>query len=102
MEKDNDLNNQPQENELNKKKPIRGIGSVGINLLVLFFYTVLFKLFSGNADIIFDAFVIGFYVIFCLLMALLSRASWYWLLSAVLVLVIGFSTCTMFGNSLSI
>ncbi|MDB4918624.1 hypothetical protein [Mucilaginibacter sp.] len=79
-------------------KPIGGITIVGINLLVLVFYTLLLKLTTRDASFILDAFILLVHVIYCLGMAL-GKRSWMWLLSAVLVLAIGFSTCVLIGGS---
>jgi len=67
---------------------------VGINLGILVVYTV-FSRFTGEGGIIIDAFFIFFHVIICIILAIAAR-KWSWLLSGVLVLVIGFSTCTSF------
>ncbi|MBD1366397.1 hypothetical protein IDJ77_21470 [Mucilaginibacter sp. ZT4R22] len=64
---------------------------VGINLAVLAVYTLLSALSPGG--IIFDAFAIVVHVIVCIILTLTGPKRMQWLLSGVLVLVIGFSTC---------
>jgi hypothetical protein len=73
-------------------KPMGGMLVVGINLLVLVFYTLLLKLTTGNFSAITDAFILFLHVLFCIGMAI-GRSSWVWLLGGVLVLIVGFSTC---------
>jgi hypothetical protein len=69
---------------------------VGINLAVLAGYTLISALFPGG--IIFDAFAIVFHVIACLFVTMTGPKRLQWLLSGVLVLVIGFSTCVGIGQ----
>ena len=96
---------EPEENKQKEEKtplikgskPLGGMTIVGINLLVLVFYTLFLKLTTSDASFILDAFVLFIHVIFCLGMAL-GKRSWMWLLSAVLVLAIGFSTCVLIGG----
>jgi len=64
---------------------------VGINLGVLIAYTLMSALSPGG--IIFDAFAIVVHVIVCMMLTLTGPKRMQWLLSGVLVLVIGFSTC---------
>ena len=64
---------------------------VGFNLLALLFYTVITKLIGGDA-IVLDMFLIFIHVLVCIILAIANR-SWFWLLSGLLVLIIGFSTC---------
>src|SRR5580698_2770565 len=99
MEENKDQDSKPVEkNETGSKiKPTDGITIVGYNILALALYTVIFNLASKEGGIIFDPFILFFHVIFCLGMAI-GRKSWMWLLSAVLVLAIGFSTCVMVGS----
>ena len=80
----------------NNNKSIGDARIVLFNLLALAFYTVLCK--TTEAGFIFDAFFIAIQVFVCLIMALAKR-SWLWVLSGVLVLVIGFSTCVYAGLS---
>lgn len=78
--------------------------TVGINLLVMVLYVVIFR-FSGinnqeMGGIIAAAFVIGFHVIICLVVSFVfvftpsyKHLAGIWLLSALAILLIGFSTC---------
>ena len=79
----------------NKDKPKGDMQIVAYNILVLVGYTILSKLSDGG--FIFDAFLIFAQVVVCLVLSA-SQRSWSWLLSGVLVLVIGFSTCTMLAS----
>jgi hypothetical protein len=69
-----------------------GLEIVGINLLVLAVYTVLCKIEASEGGIVYDLLLVGVHVFVCIIMAIV-RKSWIWLLSALMVLVIGFSTC---------
>jgi hypothetical protein len=69
---------------------------VGINLAVLIVYTLMSALSPGG--IIFDGFLIVIHVIVCMILTLTGPKRMQWLLSGVLVLVIGFSTCVGIGN----
>ena len=92
--------NKPKEEQpplIKGTKPIGGMTIVGINLLVLVFYTLLLKLTTRDSSFIFDAFILFIHVIFCIGMAL-GRRSWVWLFSGVIVLAIGFSTCVWIGS----
>lgn len=80
-----------------KDKNLTGMKIVGINILILAVYTLLCKLDSNDGGFIFDAFLIAIHVFVCIIMAIVKR-SWMWLLSALLVLGIGFSTCVSFAN----
>jgi len=66
---------------------------VGYNMLGLIVYTLLFRLVSGG--IILDCFVVGIHFLIAVIMSIAER-KWEWLLSAFLVLAIGFSTCVSF------
>ena len=72
-------------------KPKNGFGVVGYNLLILAAYTLISK-FLGDGGFVIDALLLAIHVFLCLILALAYR-SWMWLLAAVLVLAIGFSTC---------
>jgi|GEM_PF-959885 len=86
-----------------EKKPMNGMIIVGVNLAALAVYTIPIKWAIANTSgdgiggLIMNAFILFIHVIFCLCMAL-GLKSWIWLLSALLVLVIGFSTCVMIGT----
>lgn len=72
-------------------KPTTGMRLVGINLGVLVGYTVICAV-AGDSGLILDAFIIAIHVIICIGMAAAARR-WAWLLSGLIVLIIGFSTC---------
>jgi len=89
-------------------KPINKIA--GINLAVLLIYSLLIRLANrGNANdgalgiMIMSAFVIGFHVVICLIVAAVTYGGKHgesakaWLLSSGIVLLVGFSTCL--GNA---
>lgn len=83
--------------DIKKSKVPESMKIVGFNLLVLAFYTVACKLSNDVGGIIIDAFIIGIHVIVCIITAI-ARQSWIWLLSALVILIVGFSTCISFGN----
>jgi hypothetical protein len=90
-----DPNLQPEGKEAeNNVKPSPNMNIVVYNLLGLAFYTILFKLLANQGGLFFDAFVLAGHVLVCIILAIAEK-SWLWVLSGVLVLVIGFSTCTM-------
>ncbi|MFI5139660.1 MAG: hypothetical protein ACHQIM_17700 [Sphingobacteriales bacterium] len=94
-DKTEDSNPQPEGKQQEKNvKPSVNMNIVVYNLLGLAFYTILFKLFANQGGLFFDAFVLAGHVLVCVILAI-SEKSWLWVLSGVLVLVIGFSTCTM-------
>lgn len=72
-------------------KPKNGFSVVGYNLLILTAYTIISRLL-GDGGFVLDALLLAIHVFTCLILALANR-SWMWVLAAVLVLVIGFSTC---------
>jgi hypothetical protein len=72
---------------------------IAYNLIALAVYTIMFRFLSGG--IIFDALVIAIHLFTCFIMALAKR-SWYWVLSGVMVLAIGFSTCAWMGSSMGL
>ncbi len=80
----------------NETKPPAGMYIVGYNLLGLAAYTALFGFASGGGFIL-DAVVLFVHVVICIILALANR-SWIWLLSGLLVLAIGFSTCVMMAS----
>lgn len=81
----------------NDSKPKAKMAIVGYNLLILAAYTLLFRLLAEQGGFIFDAFLLACHVFACLIMSLVNR-SWMWVLSGVLVLAIGFSTCVMMAD----
>jgi nicotinamide riboside transporter PnuC len=88
-----DPNHPPEEKQPVDNKPKGNIAIVGYNILVLAFYTILFKMLANQGGLVFDALVILIHFLACVIMAI-SNKSWMWLLSGVLIVVIGFSTCT--------
>ena len=86
-----------QKNEQPQNKPGNGMKIVGINLLILLIYTIGLKFVDGGA--IFDAILIAAHLFVCIILAI-ALGSRFWLLSGILVLVIGFSTCVMFSNGI--
>ena len=82
------------ENSTSKNKII----IVGINLMLLAAYTIYFKLNPEELIIIGEAFFIAAHVVMCLILAIFICRKEF-LLSALLVLLIGFSTCwVVFGS----
>jgi hypothetical protein len=72
-----------------------GMRIVGINLAVLAVYTIISALIRELW--VLDMFFIGLQFVTCIVMAIVKR-KWSWLLSGILVLVIGFSTCVSLIN----
>ena len=66
---------------------------IGINLGILFIYTLLCRFIDGG--IILDAFFIAIHFVVGVIAAIIVK-KWEWALSAFLVLAIGFSTCVSF------
>ena len=85
-----DVNQTPQGNEA--KKSYTQIKIVGYNLLVLAVYGILSKVAPHGEGWVYYAFLIAIHFLFCICAAIYKR-NWMWVLSALLVLVIGFSTC---------
>jgi|GEM_PF-2336101 len=73
------------------KKP-SAMKIVGYNLLVFAAYTVICAVTSKDGGFVFDMFFIGIQFFTCIIFAIINR-SWVWILSALMVLIIGFSTC---------
>jgi len=85
-------NQQPEQNQLAREnKPISGMTIVAINLIILAVYTILFKL-AGDGGFVLDALILVLHVTTCIIMSIVKKSG-FWLLSAFLVLAIGFSTC---------
>src|ERR1700742_1821409 len=98
QEKNTELPHPPKENSPSpEKSKISGIAIVGYNILALAFYTLLIRVEGRDGALILDAFILFIHVFLCVGMAI-SRKSWTWVLSGVLVLAIGFSTCIMIGS----
>jgi len=86
------------ESENKPSKQPSNIAIVGINIVVLLFYTLISKAIEGG--IFLDAFLIAFHFFGCIIIGLAAR-KWVWVLSAFVVLLIGFSTCVeLMGNQL--
>jgi hypothetical protein len=81
-----------KEIEENKKEPKMSI--TGANLLIMVFYTIILCLFTNGFFL--DAFFLFIHFFTCLIVAIADRSK-MWLLSAVLVLALGFSTCVGIG-----
>lgn len=69
---------------------------VGINLAILAAYTIIAAI--PRDGIFLDIFFIFFHVVLCLILTLTGPKRLQWLLSGLLVLIIGFSTCIGIGN----
>lgn len=69
---------------------------VGYNLLVFVVYGLLLVavLRDGEAFVMFG-FIFIFHFFFCIIAAIVQR-KWAWVLSGVLIIIIGFSTCVNF------
>ena len=87
-----DPNLQPEKKQPDDDKPIGNFSIVAYNLMVLAFYTIVFKMLANQGGLLFDAFTLLGHFVVCVIMAI-SGKSWMWILSGVLVLAIGFSTC---------
>jgi hypothetical protein len=68
---------------------------VGYNMLALTIYTLALKFSKDLAGYIFDALLLVVHVFVCVILAIAAKGPkvWIWVLSAVLVLTIGISTC---------
>ena len=81
--------------EMEKSGSPEKIIIVAINLAILVAYTIYFKTSSKDSlTIIPEAFAIGFHVIACILLAIVVYRKEL-LLSALVILLIGFSSCWM-------
>ena len=73
---------------------------VGFNTAGLFIYTLICRFIDGGIAI--DCFLVGIHFLIALILSLALR-KWEWFFSALIVLIIGFSTCVAFlGNTLHI
>lgn len=68
---------------------------IGINLIILAIYTLIFRF--EDSGIIFDAFLLAIQFIVCIFMGIIKQ-KWIWVLAALVVLIIGFSTCVSFSG----
>lgn len=66
---------------------------VGYNILGLIIYTLLCRFTEGG--IFLDCLLVGIHFLCCIIVAI-SVKKWEWVLSAFLVLAIGFSTCVTY------
>ena len=79
--------------EMEKKRSPEKIIIVAINLAILVAYTIYFKTSSKDSlTIILEAIAIGIHVITCILLAIVVYRKEL-LLSALVILLIGFSSC---------
>ncbi|MCR8557113.1 hypothetical protein KXD93_05645 [Mucilaginibacter sp. BJC16-A38] len=73
------------------KKPANDITIVGYNILAFVVYTLIFKL-MGEAGLFFEGIILVIHVSVCIIVAIAAR-NWFWVLSALIVLIIGVSSC---------
>lgn len=66
---------------------------IGINIGVLALYTIISKATEGG--VIIDAFFIAAQFFCCIIIAIAAK-KWVWVMTAFLILLIGFSTCVNF------
>jgi len=85
------MTEQTQNNQANY-----GMKVVGINILILVLYTLYSALTSGG--IFGDAVFIAVHFLACVIFAI-SVKKWVWLLSGLMVIIVGFSTCVHFMGS---
>ena len=85
-------NPKPEENDpANGIRPNGNLAIVGYNLLALVAYTV-FCAIIKDAGPFLDAVLLAIHVLVCLITGIATR-KWAWALSALVVLLIGVSTC---------
>ena len=69
------------------------------NLIAMVVYTILLRLDDKNEGIIAVAFLLALHIVICIVVAIVlfiytyKRQANYWLLSSLLLLLVGFSTC---------
>jgi len=70
---------------------------VGYNMLALIIYTLATKFIPDYGGYFIDAVLLGIHVFVCVILAIAAKGPkvWMWVLSAVLVLAIGISTCVV-------
>ena len=73
---------------------------VGFNLFAMVLYTIISRVTTGDDGFIYSAILIALHIILCFISSIvtvfvpsLKKTSSMWLLSALAVLLIGFSTC---------
>jgi hypothetical protein len=82
-----------KEDSKEEKKETSRWKAVGINLAVLVAYTLICKFTDGGVFL--DAFFIAIHFTAAIITSIVVK-KWEWVLSAFLVLAIGFSTCVSF------
>jgi len=89
----------PNDNPFTPPQPEKKNGNsfaiVGYNMLALVLYT-LFTRIAGDAGFILDAFLLVIHFVACVILSIVAGGGMktgMWLLSAVLVLIIGISSC---------
>jgi uncharacterized membrane protein HdeD (DUF308 family) len=82
-----------EEENVDKKKTPNNWAIVCYNILALVFYTLLFRFIDGG--IFLDCFFVGIHFLTCIVLSIVAK-KWEWVLSAFLVLAIGFSTCVTY------
>jgi hypothetical protein len=89
--------NNPSANEEQQipEKPQMKI--VGYNLLAVLGYGIISVIPGDGIGLLFYALMIVLHFLFCLCAAIYNR-NWMWVLSAFLVLIVGFSTCAGAAN----
>ncbi len=87
---------QPQ-NETPQQPKTPAMKIVGYNLLVVLGYGILSAIPGDVTGLFLYAFIIVIHFLFCLCAAIYKR-SWIWVLSAFLIVIIGFSTCAGLSN----
>jgi hypothetical protein len=78
------------EENIKEKEPPNIWKIAGYNLLALVGYTLVCRFIDGG--MILDAFILAIHVVACIITSIAVK-KWEWLLSAFVVLAIGFSTC---------
>lgn len=78
-------------------RPPKDMTIVGYNLLAFVGYTLVLRL-AGNDGLIFEGIILVIHVFVSIILAIAYR-SWFWLLSGVMVLIIGVSTCAYLLSS---
>jgi len=94
--KDGEVNPFASREQPNNRPP-KDMTVVGYNLLVFVGYTLILRL-AREAGFILEGVILAIHVLVCVTMAI-SYRSWFWLLSGVMVLIIGVSTCAYLLSS---
>jgi hypothetical protein len=93
MKENNNLNEHEGTDLTSNKKPANGMLIVGLNLLALALYTLVIKTTVDSGGMILEAGAIIMHFSICILMSTV-RQTWWWLLSALVIISIGCSTCS--------